>query len=165
MQGNWVTARIFVGCKNFSTCKISQVANFCNTVNFYNLRKLAVLQNRLLRTVHFSTLRHCSCYPFEFFTFVPLFGFLPILSPIIAFGYGFFCNFSLAGAVSKLLVHCNTIPFFRSLIIFLGENLSAVPAFSPVSLIFSHFLSLFLGCQTPSEDDNSEDEWLETLPP
>ena len=27
---NWVTAGILQGCENFATCRISQVANFCN---------------------------------------------------------------------------------------------------------------------------------------
>ena len=62
--------------------------------------------------------------------------------------------------VYKLLVHCNKGPFC-SLIKFLGGKLSAFPALSQFSLIFSHSL----GSQTPSEDDNSEDEWLEPLRP
>ena len=35
----------------------------------------------------------------------------------------------------------------------------------PLSLSFSHFLSLFLTGQTSSEDDFSEDEWVRLLPP
>ena len=49
---------------------------------------------------------------------------------------------------------------FGSLIKFLGEKLSVVPA-------LSHFISFsfhFLTSQTPYEDDNLEDEWLETFP-
>ena len=37
-------------------------------------------------------------------------------------------------------------------------------AFFPL-LLLSPLFSQFLGSQTPSEDDNSEDEWLETLSP
>ena len=51
----------------------------------------------------------------------------------------------------------STVRISPSLINFLGTKLSAAPALSPVSLIFSHFL----GNQTPY----SEDERLEPLLP
>ena len=53
---------------------------------------------------------------------------------------------------------------FCSLIKFLGGKLSALPALSQF-LSFSLTFSPFLTSQTPSEDDNLEDEWLEILPP
>ena len=48
----------------------------------------------------------------------------------------------------------DTVKNSSSLIKFLGGKLSTLPALSLVSLIFPHFL----GSQTPSEDDNLEDE-------
>ena len=41
----------------------------------------------------------------------------------------------------------------------LSGNFPALSQLLSFSLLFSHFL----GSQTPFEDDNSEDEWLETL--
>ena len=45
------------------------------------------------------------------------------------------------------------------------ENTGALFFFSPLSLSFSLIFSHFLGNQTPSEDDNSEDERLKPLSP
>ena len=144
-------ARKLGHCRNFAglrNCRISQVA------------KLPPL-----RTVHFSTLRHCSCCSFEFLTFVPLFCFLPILSHVIAFGFGFFffCNFALAGAVYKLLVHCNRETFLLTNKTFGWEAFSSSRSF--FSFLFSFIFSHFLGCQTPLEDDNSRDGWLNPTHP
>ena len=42
----------------------------------------------------FTLLTVPSCCPFDLLTFVPLFGFLPILSLVIAFDFDSFCNFA-----------------------------------------------------------------------
>ena len=61
---------------------------------------------------------HCSSpalfmllFIFDFF--LSPFGFLPVLSLVIAFGFGFFfCNFAWLGAVYKLRVHCKMESLF-----------------------------------------------------
>ena len=55
----------------------------------------------------------------------------------------------------------DTVKDSSSIIKFLGRKLSAIPALSLVSLIFSPFM----GSQTPFEDNNSEDERLQPFPP
>ena len=101
-----------------------------------------------------------TCPAFDFLTsfghFLVFFLFCP---PVIAFAFGFF------GILYEgLAIKAPRLDTVRSssLIKFLfgWEAFSTSRSF-PVSLIFSHFL----GSQTPSEDGNSEDEWLETLPP
>ena len=58
--------------------------------------------------------------------------------------------------------HCKKT--FGSLIKFLGGKLIEVPALSHF-LSFSLTFSPFLTSQTPYEDDNSKDKWLEPFPP
>ena len=124
------------------------------------LRKFAVLRNYLPCLLF--TFQPCDTVPaarLNFCLFVPLL----ISSHFVLEQLTTFVDFSnlyCFGAVYKPKQTCNRIPFC-SLINFLGGKLSALPTLSPVSLIFSHFL----GSQTPSKEDNSEDEWLEPPPP
>ena len=97
---------------------------------------------------------------FEFLTsFGHFLVFFPFCPPVIAFAFGFFWYFVLGvGYKSPRTKHCKTSSLLIKL--FWRQAFSSSCSFS-FSLIFSHFL----GSQTPSEDDNLEDEWLETLPP
>ena len=120
-----------------------------------------------LRTVQVSTLLIVpSCCPFDFLTFVPLFGFLPILSPVIAFYFGFFfCNFSwLEQYISS---YCTVIGeshlFLINKVFFRREPFSSSRFFS-FSSTFSYFLS-FLAAKYPHKDDNSRNGWLNPLHP
>ena len=74
---NFAGLQKFGNLQNFAGCKISQLAKL-----------------PLFATVHllplFTLLIVPSCCPFDLLTFVPLFGFLPILSPVIAFDFGSF---------------------------------------------------------------------------
>ena len=103
--------------------------------------------------------------PVIIFDFCSLFWFSSHFIPCNSFFFCFFffCNFALAGAIYKLLVHCNRgTSLFGSLINWAGtfQQFPLFLQFLSSSLIFSHFL----GSQTPSEDYNSEDEWLAKPP-
>ena len=107
-------------------------------------------------TVHLTTTIHPSSNVHLLLTlwcFCYIFGFLPILSLLILYDFGFL-YFSLVMSIYKP----QYVSITNQSIKLTGEAFSS-PAFlnfSPFSLIF---LAL-LGSQTPSEDDNSEDEWL-----
>ena len=108
---------------------------------------------------HFATI-HLS-YCFMLLPFCYNFLFLPILSLVIAFDFGSFCNFAWLG---QYISSCTLIKDNFCSIIKIGGKLSAFPLFlffPPLSLIFSPFL----GCQTPSKDDNLVDERLKPFPP
>ena len=99
---------------------------------------------------------------FDVLTFLlHFFLFLPNLSLVIAFSFGFlvFCKRGLA--IKAPDKHCKE-KLSSSLIKFLGGNLSAVPAsfYFPLFLIFLSISSTFSAAKHPSEDDNSEDGWL-----
>ena len=98
-------------------------------------------------TVHLLLTLWCFCY---------IFGFLPILSLLIPSDFGFF--FPLVLSIYKTSVYINHL-----INKFWAQKLSAClfPVFSFFfSLIFLSFSRHFLGIQTPSEDDNLEDERL-----
>ena len=96
----------------------------------------------------------CDLLLFDFFLF------LPILTLVIAFDFGFFLNLAWLGVVYKLQPHCNQGQLL--LINKLGGNFSAFPLLF-FFLYFPSIFSPFLTSQTPSKDDNSEDERLEPL--
>ena len=126
-----------------SSCKISFIlyCSSCSTVH------------------HYSTI-HISCY-FTLLLFCYNFLFLPILSLVIAFDFGSFCNFAWLG---QYISSCTVIKDNFLLSNKIGGEAFRFPTFShfpPLSLIFSPFL----GCKTPSKDDNLEDEWLKPFPP
>ena len=77
---------------------------------------------------------------------------------IVANSYSFVILLGFGQYLSPKL-HCKQ-ETFGSLIKFLGGKLSAVPALSHFISFYFHFLT----SQTPFEDDNLEDEWLETFP-
>ena len=64
-----------------------------------------VAKSPLAATVHlmplFTLLTVPSCCPFDLLNFVPIFGFLPILSPVIAFDFGSFRNFVWQGQYKR----------------------------------------------------------------
>ena len=106
-------------------------------------------------------MHHCSAFTASF-TFLRLFTFLtllisfwlsPRIAPIVIVLFFFIILVICKGglAIKAPYKHCNRSSFI---------NESAYFPFLSLSPIFSHFL----GSQTPSEDDNSEDEWLDTLP-
>ena len=122
MPRNWSCRKIFAACETFIGC-IVHPAKFpscchcssCSTVH------------------HFATI-HLSCC----FTLLPFcynFLFLPILSLVIAFDFGSFCNFAWLG---QYISSCTVIKDNFLLINKIGGKLSVFLLF----LLFSHFLSL-----------------------
>ena len=77
--------------------------------------------------------------------------------------FNYFCNFAWLGQYISSYYTIIRRPL-GSLIKFLGRKLSALPNLSHF-LSFSLTFSYFITSQTPYEDDNSKDEWLETFPP
>ena len=139
--------------------------------NFHNVRNF--------RRLHYSSceisfmlplfiLQDCSpfCHYsplllFHAFAFLLQFFVSSHFIPCNSFDFGSFCNFAWLG---KYISSCTIIKENFMLSNKIGGKLSAFPLFllfSPLSLIFS----LFLGCQTPSKDDNLEDERIKPLLP
>ena len=119
----------------FATCKNSRVEKLSPT-------KIRRLRNCLLMPL-FTLLTAPSCCPFDLLTYVPLFGFLPILSPVIDFDFGSFCNFSWQGQYISSY-YTVTRDNFLHINKFDGK-LSTLP-------VFSHFLSfslIFLATKHP----------------
>ena len=100
---------------------------------------------------------------FDFLTLLSLFGFLPNLSPCISLCFGYF------GILYEgLALKARRQDIVRKSFIFFIKVLEGSFQHFPAFLIFSHFsliLCPFLTSQTPSEDDNLKDEWLEPFPP
>ena len=127
MQGNWVITAILQDCKNFATCRISQVVK--------------------LPPAHCSPFMPLFMLLFDFLNFCSSFWFLPNL-PFMYNGYlrCFFCNFSHSEhylSSEKLLYRGSY--FFGSLINWAGtfQQFPLFLQFLSSSLIFSQFLSLF----------------------
>ena len=75
-------------------------------------------------------------------------------TPVIAFRFWFFCNFPYTENLYKPQ-YVQTLDQSTSINKVKGEASN-----SPVWLLLSLIFSPFLGCQTPSKDDNLEDERL-----
>ena len=109
---------------------------------------------------------HCSCLqPTLFILFSCYFTLLLFLLQffisshsvlVIAFSFGFFCNFIYTEHRYKPQ-SVQTYNHFTSAIQRAGGSFLAA-SFSP---IFFHFLSPFSAAKHSSEDDNSEDGWLD----
>ena len=123
--------------------------NFRNLQNFATLRSFATCEILMLLPLFTFPSPFDFCSSFDFFPFYPCNSQLLLFILVICIVLGQYIS------PSK---HCNRGDPFCSLIKFMGGNLSAV-------LALSHFLSFSLTSQTPFEDDNSEDEWLEPLSP
>ena len=123
---------------NWSTCEIGSCEHCASCALF--------LQQPVL--LYFTS---------QFFCYI--FLFLPILTLVIAFVLVFLViSYTLSTDISLSLYKLN----FTSLRQYSErEAVSPLFHFLPFSLIFSPFL----GCQTPSKDDNLEDERLKPLPP
>ena len=124
MPRNWSCRKIFACCEIFTGC-IVHPAKFpscchcssCSTVH------------------HFATIHLYCC--FTLFLFCYNFLFLPILSLVITFDFGSFCNFAWLGQYisSYTIIKDNFL-----LINKIGGNLSAVP----LLFFFLHFPSFSL---------------------
>ena len=125
-----------------------------------NTRKLEHLRNWFLQ--HCAQLQHCSsCCPFLLFKLCPVcicFWFFPILTLVIAFVLVcFVISLTLSTYISlslyKLSInssHFSSRGQYRDR----GGNFAAASS-------FSHFLSPLSTAKHSSEDDNSEDGWLD----
>ena len=143
MQRNSICRKNFTCCEIFAGSTIHP-AKFSSYAHYSSCST----------THHFSTI-HLSCY----FTLLPFcynFLFLPILSLVIAFDFGSFCNFAWLG---QYISSCTLIEDKFCSVIKLVGSFQFSRSFS-FSLIFSPFL----GCQTPSKDDNLEDEQIKPFP-
>ena len=104
---------------------------------------------------------------FLLFDFLSYFGCLFDLPPfLIVFGWLFLYFLMGFGYESPKKRHYRghflfTVKTFLLVLIKLGREAFSSSRFLSLSLIFSYFFTI----QTPSEDDNSEDEWLEPLSP
>ena len=138
---NFAGLRKFCNLQNFAGCEISQPAKF------RILRKAFPVAT--VHLIHTVQVQQCSCcfLIFDFF--------------LSHYGFGCFCNFSWLGGVYKLPMHCKTRSSPLIKVYFWLEAFSSPASFlfPPLSLIFSYFFT----CQTPLEDDNSRDAWLNPL--
>ena len=145
--------------------KLELQENFRSMQNFRRLHCSSYEISFMLHCSSCSTVHHFATIHLSYcFTLLPFcynFLFLPILSLVIPFDFGSFCNFAWLG---QYISSCIVIKENFLLSNKIGGKLSAFPLFllfSTLSLIFSPFL----GCQTPSKDDNLEDERLKPFLP
>ena len=81
--------------------KFGRIMKFSQPIKFHRLRIFAGCE--IASCCHYSPpatvhpINYSFLLPVYMLNFVPLFGFLPILSPIIAFDFGSFCNFAWLG--------------------------------------------------------------------
>ena len=141
--------------ENFHSLRnFRMLRNFCK-MNFHRLH-CSSCENSILQ--HYSPFCHYSPFLlFDAVTFLLQFFVPSRFISCNSFWFWFFCNFpyseqyiSLSQALYKSITSCNK---------FLARKLSALPS----RLLLLHFLSFFshfLGNQTPSKDDNLEDERL-----
>ena len=160
MPRNWSCRKIFAACEIFAGCEIFAVCEIFAGCTIYSAKFPSWCHCSSCSTVHHFATIHLFCC-FALLPFCYNFLFLPILSLVIPFDIGSFCNFAWLGQyISSWTVIEEKFLLSNKI----GGKLSAFPLFllfSPLSLIFAPFL----GCQTPSKDDNLEDEQLKPFLP
>ena len=151
--------------ENGSCRKFGRIAKFSQPAKFRTVAKFESCE-------HYSPACHCShfshCSPLLLFhAFVFCFFLLQFFVSshfvlVIAFDFGFFGNFLYTEHLYK--PQSSFVLFNHFCNKFFGRSFQLSRVFHFL-LHFPSFSWHFLGRQTPSEDDNSEDEWLKPLSP
>ena len=109
---------------------------FCRVANFGTVSKLPLSALFIMQPLFIHPALLTSCIVYLFDSFLSLFCFLPNLSLVIAFDFGFCCNFAWPEQYICSYTVIKENFFFINKI---GEKFSVLPLFS----IFSHFLPFF----------------------